>query len=452
MQLTDSFHHYFFNYFRYFNNLLHYSGYGYDFLNYFLYLDDARDFHYFLNNSVDKLGLNFHDLFFNNDRDCSLNFNGFDNFLSGWNNLNLFNFNFPDFFGDEGCFDLGLNWDFFPDVEGNNFLCLYIFGDQNFLEERFVDEDLNFPDLFFLITFDEVWTIDVDLLGNFPDKFFLNFKFNFNQFFKGIGDNNRFISIFCKLDDLYFRFFDLDRNFCDNFNCVLIFDDDWNCFLNLNQLGFGDNVGNSNLDWFYNLPGLYLWDNLFYSFNYFNQFLYLCLYYPFNLFHLNISDDFIDLYLSQNLLSFHEWDYLLDFDGDLFGDLDYSLDNDLFGGGNFNQFIGVDLDRNLSVDLDFGRFLDVDGDLPGGRVYGLLFLFEDCGFLGVERHAFFVVHGVVDFVFDDDGGFKVTCGWSEEFNDGVDFKIVALFLKHCDQSSIKGELDSMFLTDAHQFL
>ena len=106
----------------------------------------------------------------------------------------------------------------------------------------------------------------------------------------------------------------------------------------------------------------------------------------------------------------------------------------------------------MSVDLDFGRFLDVDGDLPGGRVYGLLFLFEDCGFLGVERHAFFVVHGVVDFVFDDDGGFKVTCGWSEEFNDGVDFKIVALFLKHCDQSSIKGELDSMFLTDAHQFL
>ena len=89
----------------------------------FFYLDDARDFHYFLNNSVDKLGLNFHDLFFNNDGDCFLNFNGFDNFLSGWNNLNLFDLNLPDFFGDEGGFDLGLNWNFFTDVEGNNFLC-----------------------------------------------------------------------------------------------------------------------------------------------------------------------------------------------------------------------------------------------------------------------------------------------------------------------------------------
>ena len=82
----------------------------------------------------------------------------------------------------------------------------------------------------------------------------------------------------------------------------------------------------------------------------------------------------------------------------------------------------------------------------------MLFLFEDGRFLGIERHTFFVVHGVVYFVLNDNGGFKVPCGWSEEFNDGINFKIVALFLKHGDQSSIKGKLYAMFLTDTHQFL
>ena len=396
--------------------------------------------------------MNFHDLFFNNDRDCLLNFDGFDNFLPGCNNLDLFNFNFPDFFWDEGSFDLGLNWDFFPNVEGNNFLCLYIFRDQNFLKEGFVNKDLYFPNLFFFITFDEMRTINVDLLGYFPDKFLLNFQFNFNQFFNGIGDNNRFISVLGEFDNLNFRFFDLDGNFSDNFNCVLIFDDDWNCFLYLNQFCFVDDVGNSNFNRFDDLSGLYLWNNLFHSFYHFYQLLYFSLDYSFNLFHFNISNDFINLYLSQNLFSFHKWDYLLNFDGDLFGDFDYSLDDDLFGGGNFDQFIRVDLDGNLFIDLNFNWFLDVDGDLSGGCVYCLLFLFEDGRFLGIERHTFFVVHGVVYFVLNDNGGFKVPCGWSEEFNDGINFKIVALFLKHGDQSSIKGKLYAMFLTDTHQFL
>ena len=452
LQLTNSFHNYFFNNFGHFNYLLHYPGDGHDFLHYFLNLDYAGDFHYLLNDSVDELRLNFHYLFFNNDRHCLFHFDGFDHFLPGCNNLNLFNFNLPDFLRDEGGFDFSLNWNFLSDEEGHNFLCFHIFGDQNFLDEGFIDKDLNLPDLFFLVTFDEVRAVDVDLLGHFPDEFLLNFKFNFNQFFKGVGDDNRFVSVLGELDNLNFRFFDLDGNLGDNFNCVLIFDDDGNCLLYFNQLSFGDDVRNSNFDGFDYLLGLYLRDNFFNSFNNFNQFLHFGLNYSLYLFDFNVSDDFVDLDFPCYFFSFHEWDYFLNFDGDLFGDFDYSLDDDLFGGGNLDQFIRVDLDGNLFVDLHFDRFLDVDWNLSGGSVYFLLFLFEYGWFLGVERYTFLVVHGVVNFVLDDDGGFDVPGGWPEEFYDSIDFKVIALLLKHGDQSSIKGKLNAVFLPDTHQLL
>ena len=185
-------------------------------------------------------------------------------------------------------------------------MCFHIFGDQNFLDEGFIDKDLNFPYLFFLVTFDEVRAVDVDLLGHFPDEFLLNFKFDLNQFFKGVGDDNRFVSVLGEFYNLNFRFFDLDGNLGDNFNCVLIFDDDGNCLLYFNQLSFGDDVRNSNFDGFDYLLGLYLRDNFFNSFNNFNQFLHFGLNYSLYLFDFNVSDDFVDLDFPCYFFSFHE--------------------------------------------------------------------------------------------------------------------------------------------------
>lgn len=83
LKLMNSFHNYFLNYFRNLNYLLNNSRYWDNFLNYFLNLNNSWHLNYFFNNSINKLRLNFNDLFFHDNRYRSLYFHWFHYFFFG---------------------------------------------------------------------------------------------------------------------------------------------------------------------------------------------------------------------------------------------------------------------------------------------------------------------------------------------------------------------------------
>ena len=101
----------------------------------------------------------------------------------------------------------------FSDVKRDYLFNFQLFGLQNFLNDRLVDEDFNLSDHFFLVSFYEVRTIDEDLLGNFFDDFFLDFEFYRLQLLDSIGLDDRFVSVFHQLDELNFWYFDFNSYF-----------------------------------------------------------------------------------------------------------------------------------------------------------------------------------------------------------------------------------------------
>ena len=179
LQLMNSLNDYLFNNFRNFNNLLNYSWNRHYLLNYFLNFNDSWHFNYLLNNSVDKLRLNLHNLLLNNHRNWLLYFHRLHYFLFGCHNLHLLNFQFFDSVSNIRNLNFCKNRQLFLDIKWHNLLFLNVFGNKNFLNNWLINKYLNFFDLFLFISFDEMRSVNIYFLCYFSHQLFLNFQLYF---------------------------------------------------------------------------------------------------------------------------------------------------------------------------------------------------------------------------------------------------------------------------------
>ena len=227
---------------------LDYSGNWHDLFYYFLDLDDPRHLYYLFNNFLNNLGLNLDDFSLHDNRHRFLNVDGFHNFLFAVDDFDLLNFYLLNSLADERFVDLCDDGQFFSNVQRHQFLYLYVFGDHNFLDDGFIDKDLNFSYRFFSISFDEMGAIDVNFFRYFLDQLFLNLQLNINWGFNSICGHDRFISVLADFYVLEFWDFDLDGDFYANFDGLLFFDDVGDFLLDLNHLGFSDYLGYPDLN------------------------------------------------------------------------------------------------------------------------------------------------------------------------------------------------------------
>ena len=96
---------------------------------------------------------------------------------------------------------------------------------------------------------------------------------------------------------MYLWFFDFDGDLGDDLDWVLIFDDDWDCFLDLDDLGFSDDMRHFYLNFFHDLSGFCYWYYFFNIVDNFNDFLYFCFNNSFYFSGFDISNNFINFNL-----------------------------------------------------------------------------------------------------------------------------------------------------------
>ena len=450
LKLIDPLDNYLLHYLGNFHYLLYYPWNWHYFLNYFFNLDYPGHLHYLFNYSVDKLGLDLHDFFLDNYRNWSIDLHRLHNFLPGSDNLHSLNLKFFDSFRNERYLHFCGNSDFFPDVEGYNFLYFDIFGDHNFLDDGLVNVHLNFYDLFLFVPLDKVGSVNINLLGDLLDQLFLNLQLHFHHFFNCVGDHDRLVPVLSQFNDLNFRFLDLNWDLADYLNGIFISNEDRHSFLNLHQLCLVDDLRDSHLDFLNDLSCLNLWYNLLFDLGDLNDLLDLCLNDPLDLSDLNVSYYLVYLNLFDYFLSVVHCHHLLNLHSDLLRHFHYSLHYYLSCGRHFDQLLSLHLKRHLFSHFILHWLFYVDRHFLYCSVYLLLFLSENSRLCSLHRNSLLKTHCVIDLVLNDDRSLDVP-GWRpEHLDDSIHLKIVALLLKHSNQSSIKGELYSMLASDAHE--
>ena len=165
---------YFLYNFRHFDYFFDDSWHHDNLFNNFLYLNHSGNFNNFLNDSINKLLLNFQNFFLDNYRNWYLHMNWFDYFLFGRHNFDFLNLNFFDFFRHVGNIHLVDDWNLLSNVQRNYFFNLNVFCHKNLLNNGLVYKYFYFSYYFFFVPFYEMRAFNKYFFGDFFDNLLLH--------------------------------------------------------------------------------------------------------------------------------------------------------------------------------------------------------------------------------------------------------------------------------------
>lgn len=226
----------FLNYLRYFDNFLDNSRNNYYLLNDPFNLYNSRYLDYLLNYLFNYLLLDSNNFPLHHNRYRLFNKDLLDNFLFDRNNFAFLYLKLSHFLSAYWNTNLCNNRYLFSNIARNNFFYLYISACQYFMYDRLIYKALNFFNNLCHISFNEMRSLNVNLLRNLSDHLFLLCYTDFLHNLFHLISHDYLISVLDKLDDPDLRHSDLNWDFSSHIDDFFLLDVVVYVFLDLDVL------------------------------------------------------------------------------------------------------------------------------------------------------------------------------------------------------------------------
>lgn len=169
-----------------------------------------------------------------------------------------------------------------------------------------------------------------------------------------------FIPILDNINEMNFWHFNFNWNLAPDFHWDLLLNNVGDPLFYFDQLSFGDDLGYSHLDFFYNFLVFVCNYSLFYNFLDLEDLLNLHFDNLFHLSYLDVLDYFLNFDLFDYLLSLIDRHDLLSDGGDLFYLFDHPIDDYFLCHCCLHKFFSYNMDRNLAFDHMVNWVFDIN--------------------------------------------------------------------------------------------